>query len=119
MRFFSFAFFALTAGFVCAQEPYAVLNEDHTTLTFYYDNNKQERGGMDVARWYQNATDRAWNSACEQIKTVVFDSTFGNYSNLSYTTRWFYGCSSLTKVEGMEYLNTENVYDMIAIIAVR
>ena len=117
MRFFTFALFALTAGFVCAQEPYAVLSEDHTTLTFYYDNNKQERGGLNVANYYGKAANRAWNDACEQIQTVVFDPSFANYTYLHYTARWFYGCSALTKVEGMEYLNTENVYDMSAMFS--
>lgn len=117
MRLFTLAFFALTAGFVCAQKPYAVLSEDNTTLTFYYDDNMQKRGGLDVANYYGNAANRAWNDACEQIQTVAFDPSFANYTYLHYTARWFYGCSALTKVEGMEYLNTENVYDMTAMFS--
>ena len=30
------------------KEPYAVLSEDNITLTFYYDENKEAKGGMDV-----------------------------------------------------------------------
>ena len=33
---------------IYAQEPYAVLSDDNTTLTFCYDNNKEAKGGMDV-----------------------------------------------------------------------
>ena len=31
-----------------AQEPYAVLSEENTVLTFYYDENKENRGGLDI-----------------------------------------------------------------------
>lgn len=33
---------------IYAQEPYAVLSDDNTTLTFYYDDNKASRNGMDI-----------------------------------------------------------------------
>ena len=31
-----------------AQEPYAVLSDNNTVLTFYYDNNKDSRGGVGI-----------------------------------------------------------------------
>ena len=30
------------------QEPYAVLSDNNTVLTFYYDNKKEIRNGMDI-----------------------------------------------------------------------
>lgn len=53
-KIFTFILLQITMLFcatnVCAQakEPYAVLNEDKTVLTFYYDELKSERNGMDV-----------------------------------------------------------------------
>ena len=46
-----FAFMLLLFGAVqgiYAQEPYAVLSDDNTTLTFYYDNKKKARDGMNI-----------------------------------------------------------------------
>ena len=42
---------------VCAlqneeKEPYAVLSEDNTVLTFYYDDQKTALNGMDVGPYY-------------------------------------------------------------------
>ena len=44
-----------------AQEPYAALSDNNTVLTFYYDDHKAERNGMDVgpftiynsSEWYE------------------------------------------------------------------
>ena len=52
-----FTFMLLLLGVVqstYAQEPYAVLSDDNTTLTFYYDNNKVKNGGMDIGPFTYN-----------------------------------------------------------------
>ncbi len=35
-------------------EPYAVLSADSLTVTFYYDDQKQARGGMDITNYYRH-----------------------------------------------------------------
>ena len=88
-----------------AQEPYAVLSDNNTVLTFYYDEHKAERNGMDVS-------DRGWLEQRESITNVVFDASFANCTTLTSTASWFNGCSNLVTITGVNNLNTSNVVDM-------
>ena len=81
-------------------EPYAVLSENNTVVTFYYDDQKTARGGVDINNSYTNH----YSSA----KTVVFDASFANYRPES-TAYWFNGLKDLETFIGLEYLNTSNV----------
>lgn len=93
-----------------AQEPYAVLSEDHTTLTFYYDGQKETRGGMGVGPFtYYNPS---WYNNREEITIVVFDTSFANCTTLTSTEYWFVGCYKLTTIVGIENLKTGNVRNM-------
>ena len=77
-RLFSFVFLMLAIMMpakLWAQEPYAVLSEDSTVLTFYYDEQKEARGGMSVGP-FENASARGWDEARESITSVVFDASF-------------------------------------------
>ena len=89
-----------------AQEPYAVLSENNTVLTFYYDGNKANRNGFDLD--YTNS----WNDQRESITIVVFDDSFANCLTLTRTAFWFMSCSKLTTIIGIENLKTDNVTDM-------
>ena len=106
---------------IYAQEPYAVLSDDNTTLTFYYDNNKESRSGMSVGPFTYNwrsgansgwAVNSGWYDLRENITKVVFDDSFADCTSITSTAYWFYGCSNLTSITGMEKLNTANVIDM-------
>ena len=90
--------------------PYAVLSDDHTVLTFFYDNDKESQGGMDVGP-FTSADERGWNEYCESIGHVKFDGSFANYTPTS-TSYWFDGFTNLTQIEGLENLNTNNITDM-------
>ena len=96
--------------------PYAVLSEDNKTLTFYYDKYKKIRGGMDIGP-FNNFPDRGWNNQCSNITTVVFDESFADYTELTSTDFWFYECSALTTIMGIEHLNTANVTNMNAMFS--
>ena len=50
-------------------EPYAVLSDNNTKLTFYYDDQKEARGGMSVGP-FADETDRTWHNQREYITTV-------------------------------------------------
>ena len=107
MRFCLSLAFLLFAGLgASAQEPYAVLSDDNTTLTFYYDDNKASRNGMSVHSGSE------WNGQKENITTVVFDASFADCTTLTSTAYWFYGCTSLTTITGISNLKTDNVTDM-------
>ena len=89
-------------------EPYAVLSDNNTVLTFYYDDQKTTRGGIDINNKFVNLED---NSPYGSATTAVFDASFANYKPTS-TAYWFMDCTALTSITGMENLKTDNVTDM-------
>ena len=94
-------------------ETYAVFDEATNTLTFKRDNNKPAGAfalneGENAPGWYKPNDDRDNTNI---IKKVVFDASFANARPTS-CYRWFCGCQDLTNIEGIEYLNTENVTNM-------
>ena len=96
-------------------EPYAALSDDNKTLTFYYDGKKESRNGMSIGPFqynYPNGVDSGWYGQREIITNVVFDASFANYSELTSTAYWFYGCNKLFFITGIENLNTSNVTKM-------
>ena len=103
---------------VKVKEAYAVLSDDNTTLTFYYDENKETNGGMDVGPFtFENGVDSGWYEQRENITTVVFDDSFAECTSISSTALWFYECTNLTTISGIEKLNTANVTDMSCMFA--
>jgi surface protein len=94
-------------------EPYAVLSENNTVLTFFYDNQKLAKNGMDVGE-FTNPENRPWHAQRENITKVIFDSSFANCTSITSTLYWFQGCSSLNNVTGIENLKTDNVTNMTA-----
>ena len=95
-------------------EPYAVLSDNDTKLTFFYDDQKDARGGLSVGPFYVNDSGsiagRQWNYS--SITTVVFDNSFANCISLTSTAYWFSGCLTLTMISGIGNLRTDNVTDM-------
>ena len=93
------------------KEPYAVLSDDNKTLTFYYDENKESRSGMSVGPFVRES-ESGWYNHRKDIISVVFDTTFDNYTELTSTAFWFFEFENLSTITGIEYLNTDNVTDM-------
>ena len=103
-------------------EPYAVLtdNDDEITtdggtikgktLTFYYDDQKESRGGMSVV--FNSSEDRKWGFECDKITKAVFDGSFANCTTLTSTKWWFMFCKNLKTITGITNLKTDNVMDM-------
>ena len=94
-------------------ESYAVFDEATNTLTFKHDTNKPYGAfalneGDNAPGWYKPNND---GSNANIIKKVVFDASFANARPTS-CYKWFYDCTNLTTIEGIEYLNTENVTNM-------
>ena len=94
-------------------ESYAVFDEATNTLTFKHDTNKPDGAfalneGDNAPGWYKSNDD---GSNANIIKKVVFDASFAN-ARPTNCHLWFYGCKNLTTIEGIEYLNTENVTSM-------
>ena len=96
-----------------AQESYAVFDEATNTLTFKHDTNKPDGAfalneGDNAPGWYKP---NGYGYNTNIIRKVIFDASFANARPTSCHS-WFDGCDELTTIEGIEYLNTENVTDM-------
>ena len=89
-------------------KPYAALSNEGKTVTFYYDNQKASRGGIDINNSYNWDNKSPYGTAT----TAVFDGSFASYRPES-TAYWFQACSSLTTINGIRNLNTINVTDMM------
>ena len=100
---------------------YAVVTKDAAgnpiSLAFFYDNNKSSHVAENVtivrALNAQNIPEWAgnWNSP-STLTSVTFDPSFASYHGLTSCYYWFYYCQNLTSINGLEYLNTENVTTM-------
>ena len=134
--FLSIILFSANPMSVLAQEAYAVVSPDSTTLTFYYDKNKSSRQGtayeldeypewinMEVlmgSSWEPSSVvfDRrflkysfGYGGKNPTFTTVVFDKSFKNARPKSCNL-WFAGFKNLIKIEGLENLNTSKVVGM-------
>ena len=101
-----------------AQEAYAVYTENNTTLTFYYDTQRDTRPGTTydlnsgelLPGWASDGSNA-------NVTKVVFHYTFHDARPTS-TFLWFWGMSNLTSIIDMEkYLNTSEVTDMRSMFA--
>ena len=100
-------------AFAQKAESYAVFDEATNTLTFKHDTQKPYGAfalneGGNAPGWYK-PNDYGGNANI--IKKVFFDPSFAKARPTS-CYKWFYGCKDLTTIEGIEYLNTENVTNM-------
>ena len=96
---------------------YAVVtkNSDNqpVSVSFYYDTAKDSRTTENttiLTRLNANTAPPNWRGAT--LTSVTFDESFGQYHDLTSLKQWFYWCSALTGITGLEYLNTENVTTM-------
>ena len=96
-----------TDGYFTPGCAYAEFDNATGTLTFRY------KGVKPYGAYYlnQGTFDPGWLAQKEKIKKVVFDASFANARPTS-CYYWFSKCSNLTTIEGIEYLNTENVTNM-------
>lgn len=86
------------------EEAYAVLSDDEKTVTFYYDNQRNERHGVVDIREGEGRD-------FENIHTAVFSPSFVHYRSTK-TAYWFDGCWALSSIIGLKNFNTANVTDM-------
>ena len=99
-------------GYLSVKDPsaYAALSNENTVLTFYYDNKKDKRGGMNIGP-FRDYDKPSWYSHRETIKELIFDGSFAQYKSLNSTRNWFWNCN-ITSITGIENLNTDKVTDM-------
>ena len=86
---------------------YAEFDNATGTLTFRRGLSKPE-GAYDLN---EENNEPGWLTQKENIYKVVFDASFACARPTS-CYRWFYGCTNLTEIKGIENLNTEKVTKM-------
>ena len=94
-------------GYFTYGRGYAMYDDATETLTFSYKGFKPE-GAYELN---EGGNTPEWISKNSYVKKVVFDASFANTRPTSCFS-WFRGCENLTTIEGIEYLNTENVENM-------
>ena len=91
-------------------EPYAVLSDNNTVLTFYFDENRDAyKKSMNVGQYSEEIL---WKDYQTTITNVVFDDSFAECTILTSTAEWFAGLSNLTTITALSNLKTDNVMDM-------
>ena len=94
------------------KEAYACYTPSNTTLTFYYDKQRNSRTGTTydlntgtyVTGWETDGTNA-------NVTKVVFDPSFAD-ARPTTTYDWFYEMANLQSITGMSYLNTSEVTHM-------
>lgn len=95
-------------------EAYALYNNG--TLSFYCDGDRSLRSGetydmpdyWSSPEWHRNSSDMSRYIEGKNVKRVVFDSSFAK-ARPKCTMAWFSDMSSITEIEGLQYLNTSEV----------
>ena len=96
-----------TNGYFTPVFEYAEFNEGTGTLTFRRGLSKSKVAyALNV-----EASDPGWLTHKDEIKKVVFDASFADARPTS-CYKWFWYCTNLATIEGIENLNTENVTNM-------
>lgn len=85
------------------REAYYVWDGANMNATYYYDRNRESRGGTTIS------SEHVVNRINFAIQTVTFDSSFFEYHPQIFT---FGNCSKLREINNLIYLNTDNISDM-------
>ena len=99
-----------TGYFTTKSVAYAVV--DNTTLSFYYDTQKNSRTGTKYDMTWDIFPGWTTTSGNNTITTAKFDSSFYNYHEMTKTSYMFFQMTALTQINGLNYLRTENVTEM-------
>ena len=96
-----------TNGYFTPVFEYAEFDKGIGTLTFRRGLSKPKGAyALNV-----EASDPGWLTHKDEIKEVVFDASFADARPTS-CYKWFWYCTNLATIEGIENLNTENVTNM-------
>ena len=90
-------------------------SNDANTLTFYFDTDDHTGDGITVYALSSDASkaaDWAYNDIRGDVKKVVIDSSFSDYTAMSSIAYMFYGMTNATEITGTENIDTSNVTNM-------
>ena len=102
-------------GYFSKASAYAVLSTDGKTLSFYYDYLKETREGTKYSLQWDTTGLPGWTDSYngnQNITTVNIDPSMARYHGLTYAAGMFFHLGNVLAINGLEYLNTENVTNM-------
>ena len=99
--------------FTKLETAYAVLSTDGKTLTFYYDTERNSHTGTKYSMTWTDYPGWTSSEGNSTITTAEFDWSFSEYHGLTDVSNMFFGMKALTEIYCLEYLNTENVTNMM------
>ncbi len=91
--------------------PYAVWNSNTFTFKMDVEKDKPETDNSSVFDLNKKSYNPGWKDKLGNVTTVVFDPSFAE-ARPQNCLSWFYYMSSLTTIEGLQYLYTDEVKDM-------
>lgn len=106
---FTLIFLLSPVNLLAQSDVKVVFNSADKSLTFQKGGTVPE--GAEVYALNEGDTKPGWSAQRAKITKVVFDPSFADVRPTS-CYRWFWGCSKLTDVQGLEYLNTSQVTNM-------
>ena len=99
-----------TSNALAEKKPYAVFDDATKTLTFKYE--EKETLGTNEYELNSGTNSTKWCDLHKsEITKVVFAPSFAE-ARPTTCAYWFGSCKKLKNIEGIEFLNTENVKDM-------
>ena len=104
----------LPGYFTKPSEMYAVLESDGTTMTLYFDAERETRGGMED--WWSLPYSSTSQNLRDKVTKAVLDKSVLNAKPKS-TWNWFGDFEKLKYIEHLDYLNTEEVITMSSMFA--
>ena len=96
--------------FTTAPELYWVHQSSDKSLTYYYDSQYESRTGTAKGKW--ELYDAMFTSIAANVRTAYLDESVKNYETVEVLAYLFVGLSNLKEIHNLDYLHTENVYDM-------
>ena len=99
-----------TSNALAEKKPYAVFDDATKTLTFKYE--EMETLGTNEYELNSGTNSPKW---CDLHKSEITKAVFApSFAEARPTTcaYWFFSCKKLKNIEGIEFLNTEQVKDM-------
>ena len=94
------------------KDSYVIYTDADKTLTFKYGEIPSSEDGVYVYDVPKYSSSPEWiSNHASSITKVVFDASFAD-ARPTTCYSWFFDCSTLTEIQGIQYLNTSKVNDM-------
>lgn len=104
-------------AFAETDSPYAILNSNDESLTFYYGAVPLSVEAYETLYSSTDFDDALWYENCDSITTVIFDSSMEDCTIIESTEWWFADFTNFESVIGLEYFNTSNVANMVSMFS--